>query len=337
MRDVLPILQSWAEDGRRFATATVTQTWGSSPRPIGSTMGVREDGLVCGSVSGGCVETAVIEASIAALQDGKPREMVFHGLEDGAVWDVGLSCGGKIQVWIDPDPAGRDVETWRRIEKRVRTDEPIVVATTIEPFERIVWTPDDCVAGAPPELTAEIEAAYRSRTSGTVQVLGRTWFLHVLACRERLVIVGAVHIAMPLIQFAKALGFETIVVDPRAALASIERFQNGPDRIVVDWPDKALRSMPLTEATYAVTLTHDPKIDDAALAILLRSPVAYIGALGSRTTQAKRRRDLTALGFTESEIDRIHGPVGLNIGARTPEEIALSIIAEIVQVRNANR
>ena len=133
------------------------------------------------------------------------------------------------------------------------------------------------------------------------------------------------------------MGFETVVVDPRKAFAKQEAFGAGPDRIVDQWPEEALTQIELTEDTYAVVLTHDPKIDDAALAVLLRSDVAYIGALGSGTTQAKKRKELSAKGFSDAELDRIHGPVGLSIGARTPEEIALSIIAEIVQVKRARR
>jgi len=328
MRDILPTLEQWIAEGRKFATATVTQTWGSSPRPIGSVMGVRDDGLICGSVSGGCVETAVIEASIQALADSQPRELKFEEVTDDSIWDVGLSCGGRIQVWIDPDPVGRDPSFWRTVSTRIRRDDPTVIVSDLAGKSTGLWIPGDL-----DPFDGKIEAAYRNRQSGEIQTEAKRLFLNVLASREKVVIVGSVHIAVPLVKFAKELGFETIVVDPRRAFANQERFPIVPDRILVEWPELGLAEAGLTAETYAVVLTHDPKIDDVALAILLRSPVKYIGALGSRVTQTKRQDTLRSLGFSDEELARIHGPIGLNIGARTPEEIALSIMGEIVQVR----
>ena len=330
MRDILPTLESWIADGRKFATATVTQTWGSSPRPIGSVMGVRDDGFVCGSVSGGCVETAVIEASLEALADGKPRELKFDAITEDSIWDVGLSCGGRIQVRVDPDPVGRNLAEWNALSERLLADLPTVLITNLETQESQLWIP-----GQPDPLAGVTESTYDRRTSAEIEVEGERFFLNVLCARERLVIVGSVHIAVPLVKFARELGFETVVIDPRSTFASAERFPTEPDKIVVAWPKEAFDQIPLTSDTYVTVLTHDPKIDDVALEIVLRSPVAYIGALGSRVTQAKRRDSLRALGFSEAELEKIHGPIGLNIGARSPEEIALSIIAEIIQVRRS--
>jgi len=332
LREILPTLETWTAEGRKFATATVTQTWGSSPRPIGAVMGVRDDGLVCGSVSGGCVETAVIEASIAALSDGQPRELKFEAVTEDSVWDVGLSCGGQIQIWIDPDPVAKNIEQWSLISDRLKADEPTVLVTNFKSHLSQVWTP-----GSPDPLAGAVERAYDRRSSIEVEVEGERVFLNVLAARERLVIVGSVHIAVPLVKFAKELGFETIVVDPRGTFASSERYPTLPDRIVVAWPTEAFEQITLTADTFVAVLTHDPKIDDVALSIVLKHPVAYVGALGSRVTQAKRRDNLRELGFTDEDMARIHGPIGLNIGARTPEEIALSIMAEIIQVRRSRK
>lgn len=293
-------------------------------------MGVRDDGLVCGSVSGGCVETAVIEASLQALLDGKPKELKFEAVTEDSVWDVGLSCGGRIQIWVDPDPVGRDPRTWDFISNRIRNDQPTVLITSYDPPQNEIWLPGD-----PDPLGGAVQSAYEHRGSKEIDVEGHRVFLNVLASRERMVIVGSVHIAVPLVKFAKILGFETIVVDPRGAFASAERYPVAPDQIVVEWPETGFNQIGLTPDTYAVVLTHDPKIDDVALSILLKSPVAYIGALGSRVTQAKRKEYLKNLGFTDEDLARIHGPIGLNIGARSPEEIALSIAAEIVQIRRA--
>lgn len=297
-------------------------------------MGVREDGAVVGSVSGGCVESAVIQASLEALGTGLPKMLDFGALSDESVWEVGLSCGGRIQVWVDPDPDRREI--WRRTLDLVRRNRPAVLVTRFEPFEQWLWEPTGQIGPmGPPGLMGPVMESLDSKSSGDIEVEGERYFVQVLSQRERLVIVGAVHIAIPLVRFAKELGFETVVIDPRPALASSERFLTVPDAMVAKWPEEALASMELTAETYAVVLTHDPKIDDVALAVFLRSPVKYIGALGSRVTQEKRRRELASHGFTDVDLARIHGPVGLNIGARSPEEIALSIVAEIVQVRRA--
>lgn len=326
MREILPAVLRWHEEGRRFAFATVTHTWGSSPRPVGSVMAVREDGLILGSVSGGCVETAVIEEAMKVIRTGRAKLLEFGALDDLQFWDVGLSCGGKIKVFVElPEPAELD-----EIDKALNSDEPIVSIKTLEPVpNRILWKPK--VASAPNEEAALALASRQSRESEN-----RQSFIHVLSQRERLLIVGAVHIAVPLICFSKTLGFEIILIDPRETFAQAERFEMQPDRILTTWPEEAFRELGLTQETYAVVLTHDPKIDDVALAMLLKSPARYIGALGSKTTQAKRRRLLAEQGFSEADLNRIHGPVGLSIGARTPEEIALSIMAEIVQVRRSD-
>ena len=325
MRDILSTLLEWQTSGRRFALACVTRTWGSSPRPLGSLMGVREDGLIVGSVSGGCVETAVIEEAQTALTYGGAREMTFDRLAEGSVWQVGLSCGGKIQVWIDPEP---EIARWAEL---LAQDRGFVLATTLSPVARSVWKAGDPVLT---ELDQACQTAYEKRESGEAEVAGARTFLHAVRPRERLLVVGAVHIAAALVKFAKDLGFETVVIDPRATFAAVERFPIAPDLLVNDWPQRALPEIGVNEETYAVVLTHDPKIDDVALAHFLRSPAAYIGALGSRTTQAQRRESLAAEGFSAEDLARIHGPVGLAIGAKSPEEIAISILAEIIQVRN---
>lgn len=297
-------------------------------------MGVREDGAVVGSVSGGCVESSVIQSSLESLKSGKPRMLDFGALSDESVWEVGLSCGGRIQVWVDPDPAARGV--WQKTFDLICRDRPSVVVTRFEPFEQWLWESAPDWSG-PTALVDSIARAASSRQSGDVEIDGQRYFLQVLPSRERLIIVGAVHIAIPLVKFAKELGFDTVVIDPRPALASAERFPTEPDAMIAQWPEQALAGIELTEESYTVVLTHDPKIDDVALEVFLRSPAAYIGALGSRVTQEKRRKELRARGFSDEDLARIHGPVGLSIGARSPEEIALSIVAEIVQVRRARR
>jgi xanthine dehydrogenase accessory factor len=296
-------------------------------------MGVRYDGAVVGSVSGGCVESAVIQEALAALTKGVPKMLDFGALSDESVWEVGLSCGGRIQVWVDPEPMKREV--WQKALDLLEHDRPAVMVTRYEPFDQWLWAPAHVSPNGPASLIQTIQDAYANRTSQETQAGEQTYFLHVLPTRERLVIVGAVHIAIPLVKFARELGFETVLIDPRPMLASADRFPVVPDKIIAEWPESALASVEITEETYTVVLTHDPKIDDVALAVFLRSPAVYIGALGSRMTQEKRRKKLVEEGFTDQDLARIRGPVGLSIGARSPEEIAISIMAEIVQVRRA--
>lgn len=291
-------------------------------------MGVREDGAVVGSVSGGCVEPAVMQSSLASLSSHQPIMLDFGSISDESVWEVGLSCGGRIRIWVQPEPYLSLV--WSEAMDRIANDLPTVLVSNL----RLVSELDLSQTG---EGVQWICDSAHFNESQTFKHEGQEHFAQIFPSREKLVIVGAVHIAIPLIKFARELGFETILIDPRAVLASSERFPVPPDLTVVSWPEDALKQVNLTERTYAVVLTHDPKIDDVALEFLLRSPVAYIGALGSRVTQEKRRLQLSERGFPSQEIARIHGPVGLKIGGRSPEEIALSIMAEIVQVRNARR
>ena len=324
MRDLLPIVRRWSQEGHRCAIATVVQTWGSSPRQVGACMGIRDDRLVSGSVSGGCVETAVIDEALNALHDGRMRQMKFDSISDEAAWEVGLSCGGSLQVWIDPCPFVTDVEGWEFLYQAVSKDESCLFAYSLEPEYREFRS-----------LGQASEQLQYPAITGLYQVGDREWFVNVLNSRERLIIVGAVHIAVPLVAFANQLGFETIVIDPRLAFANPERFVSRPTQIISKWPNVALESIDITQNSYAVVLTHDPKIDNPALVPLLRSSARYIGALGSRKTQERRRAELIDLGLSDDAISKIHGPIGLKIGAVTPEEIALSIIAEIVQVRRA--
>ncbi|MCW5943638.1 MAG: XdhC family protein [Fimbriimonadaceae bacterium] len=327
MRDELAALDGWRAEGRRYALAVVVETWGSSPRPTGSVMAIREDGLTVGSVSAGCVEGAVIEAALRCLATGQPADLRFDRVPDATAWSFGLSCGGSIRVWVRPDtqlgsPARAE------FEQAIRERRPaVLIAELNEPVQETVWFPD---SGGPSPLA---EGAHVRRRSELVEAEGRSLFLHVAERPPRLLVVGASHLAVHLVRLAKALEFETIVVDPRSALAVAERFDPPPDCLAIAWPDRAFEEIGLDDETYVVALSHDAKIDDPALAIALRASVSYVGALGSRSTQEGRRGRLREMGLREEEVGRLHGPVGLPIGARTPAEIAVSILAEIVQAR----
>lgn len=325
MRDVLPTLRQWNDDGRRFVLATVVRTRGSAPRAVGSVLGYNEDGNVVGSVSGGCIESAVVDACQRVLATSQPAKLEFPRTSTDGTHEEALMCGGQSEVWVTPKP-----QDWDELVTLVTNDTGCVLATRFDPFIQTVRRAGDVVCCS--FLDTCVSEAYQARRSRLMDVAGEEWFMHVVPPRPRLLIVGAVHIARALVTFAKQLGFETIVVDPRTAYA---QFEAEPDALIHHWPQDALKEITLDEDTYAVALTHDPKIDDAAIEMLLKTNVAYIGALGSPKTQGKRRDALKSKGFTDEQLARIHGPVGLDIGAESPEEIALAVIAEVTKVRRA--
>ena len=345
MRYIWNELEEWTQKGKVFALARVIQTWGSSPRSAGSAMLVGTDMEVAGSVSGGCIEGAVIEEARQVIEQGEARRLTY-GVEDETAWSVGLSCGGEVSVWVErhlafaETAATRDV--WQALRQAVRGNRPTILLTPLEQGERghlLVDLEEDEIVGDWGDLAdaafEKARDAYVRRQNEIVELAGRDVFVQVFPRRDQLLIVGAGHIAIPLVQFAQALEFETTVVDPRRVFATEERFPVAPDRLVAQWPEAALGDMELNDDTYAVLLTHDPKIDDQALHLLLGAPLRYIGALGSRKTHAKRCERLCEAGFGEAEIGRIKGPVGLDIRAKSPAEIALSIAAEMVVARRS--
>lgn len=339
MRGVAATALEWTAAGHRWALATVVRTRGSSPRPSGAAMAVRDDGLVAGSVSGGCVEGAAVSEALKVLDTGRPRLLEFGEASDDG-WEVGLSCGGSIQVWVErpaleeDGPAGT---AWWDVLRLAEAGRGAVRIASLDPQRpaHLVWRPGGEVTGdlEPEAWTPVAAGAYERREERVLERDGVPCFVQVLAPPDRLLIVGAVHIAVPLVRMARDLGFATEVVDPRSAFAADERFPDAPDRLVCAWPQEAFENHPPDAETYAALLTHDPKIDDPALELLLRSPAPYIGALGGRSTQSARRERMRAQGFSEADLERIRGPVGLPIGAETPEEIAVAILAEIVQTR----
>ena len=330
--DVLEQVVAWRDAGRGVALATVIATWGSSPRPAGSLLAVDDAGRMVGSVSGGCVEGAVVETALEVIASGRHAQLDF-GVSDERAWEVGLACGGSVQVFVDrvAAPGAAPGGDWlARLQAERAAKHPAVLAIDLGSGERAILPTStkapDASAGDPPAAAAAREAL-RDDTPRLVERAEGPLFLQPFNPPLRLVIVGAVHIAQPLSRMAREAGYEVTVVDPRGAFASEARF---PDtRRVGEWPDEALAALALDARTAVVTLTHDPKLDDPALAVALRSPAFYVGSLGSRRTQARRLERLAALGLDSPALARIHGPVGLDIGARSPAEIAVSILAEI--------
>jgi xanthine dehydrogenase accessory factor len=293
---VLAAAHTWKGD--KLALATVVSTWGSAPRPRGSHMLVHADGRFEGSVSGGCVEGDILDTAAQVIA-GAPFAVKTYGVEDASAWEVGLPCGGEISVLVQPVSAeGFDPEL----------------------FDRITEARDD---GRALSVTTDLDTGQSSLRPAEGGA-----FVNRYDPPRRLIIVGAVQIAQALVGLAATLGIETIVVDPRGRFLTEERF---PGTTLDDrWPDEAIAAYKPGPSTAVVTLSHDTKIDDPALIAALQSDAAYVGALGSRRSHAARRERLAEAGLTAAQIKRIDAPVGIDIGAIGPSEIALSVAAAMI-------
>lgn len=322
---VLESARTWLAEGQRVAWATVVGTWSSSPRPVGSQMVIAPGARFAGSVSGGCVEGAVIAAADEVFAGG-PARTLSYGVTTEQAWEVGLPCGGSIEVFLAE--ASRAVV--ERLCEAAARRQSIATVSDLGSGVSEVWErgrPSRVVVGE--ALAQAVEAVVHRERSELVEHDGRRVFVHVQGAPLRLVVVGAVHLTQALAHLAKLGGLELCVVDPRTAFATEERFPGVT--LIHEWPDAALQKLALDARTAVVVLSHDAKLDEPALSVALGSECFYIGALGSRRTQQARRGRLAEAGFGERDIDRIHGPVGLAIGALTPPEIAISIMAQIIQ------
>lgn len=331
MFELLPILLEWIADNQAIAIATVTKTWGSSPRPVGSVLAVTADGQMAGSVSGGCVEGAVMKEALEVLNTNQIKHL-HYGISNDDAWAVGLMCGGELDVLVQPFPTG---ETQKRLLHALLNNEGGVLYSKMNGIEQnqVFFTFDNQPINPSPQWLVAANA-YAKRKSQVIELEGDMWFAHVFPKKSQLLIIGAVHIAVELVRLAKLFDFETIVIDPRHTFAARTLFPESPHQMLVDWPAEVLPNFSLDVFTYAVLLTHDPKIDDQALHGFLNSNIGYIGALGSRKTHEKRVVRLREAGFSEEAIARIHAPVGVDIHAQGAKEIALSIVAELIKVKN---
>jgi xanthine dehydrogenase accessory factor len=339
MLEFLGQIDSFLEKGQKFAQATVVKTWGSAPRPIGSIMLVCEDGTMAGSVSGGCVEGAIVKQTKEVLETMQPKLLSF-GVSDDDAWAVGLSCGGSIQVFLEPFIAFTDAEIWKILRGCLLENKGGILATKINDAvnKSIFMLPDGHLIGQNHEEHLKNQAlkAYKERNTQIIETSEKeVWLLNIISPKHKLIIIGAAHITVDLVHLAQYFGFETIVIDPRGIFASKTDFPTPPDNLFIDWPIELLPNYNLDAYTYAVLLTHDPKIDDQALHILLKTDVAYIGCLGSKKTHEKRVKRLTDTGFKEEEIAKINAPIGVDINAKSAREIALSIMSELIKIKNA--
>ena len=316
--DQIPeIAREWYRAGKGAALATVVETWGSAPRPVGSQLAISGASDIMGSVSGGCVEGAVVVEALEAIEDGRCRILDF-GVSDDEAFAVGLACGGRIRVMVEPVGRGQGIEPDLLDELvTARAERHAVAAVT----DTEAWRREIRGYEADPARFDADRSGFDEKAPAR--------FIAIHNPPLRLAIVGAAHIAQPLAAMARLAGYDVTIIDPREAFANEARFPG--ERLLHDWPDAALAAHGLDPRTGLVTLTHDPKLDDPALVAALRSPVFYIGALGSTRTHAKRAARLVEAGFTPGEIARIDAPVGLDIGSRSPAEIAVAILAQMTE------
>jgi xanthine dehydrogenase accessory factor len=306
----------WHRAGHGSVLATVMETWGSAPRPAGSQLAISGNGQIMGSVSGGCVEGAVVAEAVEALADGKPRVLTY-GVSDDDAFAVGLACGGTIRVLVEPVGGALPEEMLRDLVKARAARRGVAYSVNLADWTRSLGDGSG---------DAAVAARLQSDKAG-MEDDGR--LIVPFSAPLRMIVVGAVHIAQPLVAMARLCGYAPTLIDPRETFGAAARFPG--EVILADWPDEAMASLVPDARTAVVTLTHDPKLDDPALFAALASPAFYIGCLGSTRTHAKRLDRLRAAGVTDLQIGRLHAPVGLNIGAKSPAEIAVSIIAQITQ------
>lgn len=332
MRELLEQYDAWRAEGLAVGRAVVIRTYGSAPRQEGASLLVAEDGRMIGSVSGGCVEGAAAEAVAESRRSGH-ASVIRYGISDDLAWSVGLACGGTIDVLVQPDVPADVLAAARAQAASGAAGLGATVATEL-PADTPPPPSDRPGAAVRPaaileEVSSEALAAGRSTT---VQLGDRSVFIEAFPVRPRLVVVGATEIARSLVGLAGALGYERIVIDARAAFATPERFPD-VERLIVDWPEEAFAAIDLGPNDAVAILSHDPKFDEPAILDAFRRGARYVGAVGSRKTQADRRRRLIEAGLTEDQLAGLHGPIGLDLGGREPAETALAILAEIVAAR----
>jgi len=315
--DSLGPLTTFLSEGEKVALAIVIASFGSSPRPVGSMMAITQSGRIAGSVSGGCVESAVIHAAQEKIFSGGAPQILHYGVTNERAFEVGLACGGEITVLLTP-LRGNSMALIAEWQKARDDRKEVALGTRMRDGEVQIL----------PSLGAVRDAIGSGMPIHRIELAGEAWIINVIPPPLRMLVVGAVHITQNLVPMATVLGLAVTVIDPRRALATVDRFPGAA--ISHDWPDQALRSLALGPRDAVLALSHDSKFDDPALDAALCSPAFYIGALGSQKSQGARRARLMALGHDETTLARLRGPVGLPIGAIGAAEIALSILAGII-------
>ncbi len=336
MQNYFEEIKKWQSKDYKVAIARVIKTWGSSPRPVGSVMLINEEGKMAGSVSGGCVEGSVVKKSLEVLNNGTVTRLAF-GVSDEDAWSVGLSCGGSIQVFLENfDLSAGSI--WQKVMDCLDQNKSCTLITSLEEGKNksLLINTDNTTVGdeMPQSVVAEAKEAFQQRANTTIEHEDVSYFIQVFPRKPTLLIIGAAHITVDLVALGNTFGFETVVIDPRGYFAQNTVFPEAPDQLIEAYPSEVLDQFTLDPYTFCAILSHDPKIDDNALEILLPSEVAYIGALGSKKTHAKRTARLLEKGVEQSLIDKVYAPIGVSIHAKSAREIALSIISQIIQVKN---
>lgn len=341
-QELFETLERWRGEGEEIALATLVGVQGSAPRRPGARLALTRSGRMAGSVSAGCVENDVFARALAVLDAGRP-EVARYGISDEMAFAVGLSCGGSIEVLIEPF---RPTPAWDAVRDAVGGGRPVGLALGVAPAalagRALAVRPDGAAVGSlDPALDAAVaDAARRALVEAGVQRLVLPFaggeaevFVEGLSPPLRLFVAGATQIAAALARLARPLGYRVVVADARSPFATPERIPDA-DAVLREWPDAVLARAGLDAACAVVVLTHDPKFDVPALAHALRSPAGYVGALGSRRTHARRREQLREAGISDAQLARLRAPIGLDLGGREPEEIALAILAEMQAVRH---
>lgn len=346
MREVIEQIEVWKKENKPAAIATNVKRVGVSLRALGAKMAVTTAREIAGSVTGGCIEGMVYEEAQQVIQSGQPKRLHYSAPGEENPWEIGLSCGGVLDVLVE----SLDSPVWQEMYPLVKTclEQNLLaaVATVIsgpELGKKMILYPDGRTLGdlgtpwlnerAAVWMQQQMKVQESDWTSFEVQNETVEVFVDVLVPSARLIVIGAVHIAIPLVEMAKTMGYHTIVIDPRAAFATGDRFPQ-VDELIVEWPSTALEKMHLDEGTYIAVISHDDKLDNPALQIALTSPARYVGVLGTRKHIPARLAVLREMGVSEEQLKRLCAPIGIHIAAVQPEEIALSILAEMTAARH---
>jgi xanthine dehydrogenase accessory factor len=343
MREIAEEIKKWKMQGKAVAIATIVKANGSPMRPIGSKMAVTTDQQITGSVTGGCIEGAVYDEAQEVLTSGKPKMLKYGVISEERPWEIGLSCGSSLSVFVESLQTPVWSQSYSPIMDVLDKNELLACVTLLDGenagAKLLVW-PDGRTQGSlgAPDLEESGKKAalnqLSSRDPKAVKISDEVEaFVDIYIPPARLVIVGAGHIGIPMVGLAKVLGFHTIVLDPRKAYATRERFPDA-DELILEWPSEAIEKLKPDQGTFIAVVSHDDKLDNPALAAALKSKAAYVGVLGTKRNVPKRLDALRELGVSEEQLKRLHAPIGLNIGAVQPEEIALSVLAEIVAIHH---
>jgi xanthine dehydrogenase accessory factor len=346
MREVFNEIEAWRKQDKPVAIATNVKKDGSSLRPLGAKMAMTDLQEIAGSVTGGCIEGVVYEEAQAVLKSGAPKLLHYEITSDETPWEVGLSCGGTLDVFVEALDSPQWREMYPAVKACIEENRSAALATVISGAglgnKLMMWADGrtlGSLGGAALDeqarawLKKQMDAQETAWTSFEIADEHMDVFADVFAPALRMVVIGAVHIAIPLVTLAKTLGYRTIVVDPRETFATRERFPH-VDELIVAWPSDALEKLRPDEGTYIAVLSHDEKLDNPALKVALASPARYVGVLGTSKNIGKRLAALRELGSTEAELSRLQAPIGMRLGAVSPEEIALSILAAMVAAKH---